>query len=109
MIDSKYYGIYQYPQIVQDYWKNEPNFLVEYNECCSSKEYCAIYFCRNDIWFPHTEEIFRKRIVEKNFFEWYHCRIIKLIKIYLCEMFLSSGILRVSMDKLIHNKNYWNS
>ena len=25
MLDSKYDGIFQYPQIVQDYWKNEPN------------------------------------------------------------------------------------
>lgn len=80
MIDSKYYGIYQYPQIVQDYWMNEPNYLIEYDASCSTKEYCAIYFCSNDIWFPHTEEIFRKRIVEKNFFEWYHCRIDKAYK-----------------------------
>lgn len=80
MLDSKYDGIFQYPQIVQDYWKNEPNYLIEYDECCDSKDYCAIYFCSNDIWFPHTEEIFRKRIVEKNFFEWYHCRINKAYK-----------------------------
>ena len=44
MLDSKYNGIYQYPKIVQDYWMNEPNYLVEYNECCCSKDYCAIYF-----------------------------------------------------------------
>lgn len=80
MLDSKYDGIFQYPQIVQDYWKNEPNYLIEYDECCDSKDYCAIYFCSNDIWFPHTEEIFRKRIVEKDFFEWYHCRINKAYK-----------------------------
>lgn len=80
MLDSRYDGIFQYPQIVQDYWKNEPNYLIEYDECCDSKDYCAIYFCSNDIWFPHTEEIFRKRIVEKNFFEWYHCRIEKAYK-----------------------------
>lgn len=80
MLDSRYDGLFQYPQIVQDYWKNEPNYLIEYDECCDSKDYCAIYFCSNDIWFPHTEEIFRKRIVEKNFFEWYHCRIGKAYK-----------------------------
>lgn len=79
-LDSSYNGIYQYPQIVQDYWLNEPNFLIEYNEQCSSKEYCAIYFCSNDIWFPHTEEIFRKRIVKNNFFEWYRCRIARAYK-----------------------------
>lgn len=99
MLDSKYDGIFQYPQIVYDYWKNEPNYLIEYDECCDSKDYCAIYFCSNDIWFPHMEEIFRKRIVEKNFFEWYHCRIEKLINIYLCVIFSSSGILLASMDR----------
>lgn len=75
-----YDGICQYPKIVQDYWRNEPNYLIEYDEGCTTKEFCAIYFCSNDIWFPHTEEIFRKRIVEKNFFEWYHCRINKAYK-----------------------------
>lgn len=44
MLDSRYDGIFQYPQIVQDYWKNEPNYLIEYDECCDSKDYCAIYF-----------------------------------------------------------------
>jgi len=80
MLDSSYNGIYQYPQVVQDYWMNEPNFLIEYNEHCTSKEYCAIYFCSNDIWYPHTEEFFRKRIIEKNFFEWYGCRITRAYK-----------------------------
>ena len=80
MLDSSYAGISQYPRVVRDYWMNEPNYLVEYNEQCESKNYCAVYFCSNDIWFPHTEEIFRKRIVEKNFFEWYHCRVDKAYK-----------------------------
>lgn len=80
MLDSSYAGINQYPQVVRDYWMTEPNYLIEYNEQCESKNYCAVYFCSNDIWFPHTEEIFRKRIVEKNFFEWYHCRVDKAYK-----------------------------
>lgn len=80
MLDATYNGIYQYPQIVQDYWKNEANYLIEYDEACDTKDVCAVYFCSNDIWFPHTEEMFRKRIVEKNFFEWYRCRIKRAYK-----------------------------
>lgn len=80
MLDKTYDGIRQYPQVVQDYWREEPNYLIEYDEECPVKDCCAVYFCSNDIWFPHTEEIFRKRIVEKNFFEWYRCRIRRAYK-----------------------------
>lgn len=79
-LDSSYNGIRQYPKVVQDYWRDEPNYLIEYDEACPTKEYCAVYFCSNDIWYPHTEKIFRKRIIEKNFFEWYRCRIHRACK-----------------------------
>lgn len=74
-LGKEYDGIYQYPQIVQDWWKQEKNYLIEYDNAQRDNRLCAIYFSSNDIWFPHTEEIFRHRIVEKNFFEWYKCRI----------------------------------
>ena len=77
---QSYSGITQYPEVVREYWENEKNYLVEYNDEAPSREWCAVYFCSNDIWFPHTEEIFRKRIVEKNFFEWYRCRIHRAYK-----------------------------
>lgn len=57
----------------------QDNFLIEYDDQ-GDKNWCAIYFCSNDIYYPNTEEIFRKRIVEKNFFEWYHLRIKKAFK-----------------------------
>ncbi len=85
---KEYSGILEYPQIVQDWWMNEPNYLIEYDESVQDKSYCAIYFCSNDIWFPHTEEIFRKRIVELNFYEWYKSRIKKAYKhIFLRDVF----------------------
>lgn len=80
LLPKDYSGIYAYPQIVQDWWRKEPNYLIEYDEGVEDKSYCAIYFCSNDIWFPHTEEIFKKRIVNLNFFEWYKCRIKKAYK-----------------------------
>ena len=61
--------------IVQDVYKNDANYLVEYDESVSVCDTCAVYFSSNDIYFPNTEEVFRKRIKENNFFEWYKCRI----------------------------------
>lgn len=65
--------------IVQQIYAKRDNFLIEYDDK-GDKNWCAIYFCSNDIYYPNTEEIFRKRIVEKNFFEWYHSRINKAYK-----------------------------
>ena len=80
MIEQVYDGSDCYPEIVREHWLSHPNYLIEYNEKVEKKEWCAVYFCSNDIWFPHTESIFRKRILEKNFFEWYRCRIDRAYK-----------------------------
>lgn len=60
---------------VQEVYKYKDNYLVEYDESASDRDTCAVYFSSNDIYFPNTEEVFGKRIKEKNFFEWYKCRI----------------------------------
>lgn len=65
--------------IVRQVYETQDNYLIEYDEI-GQKNWCAIYFCSNDIYYPNTEEIFRKRIIEKNFFEWYHSRIKKASK-----------------------------
>lgn len=75
-------------KIVQDVYRNQPNYLIEYNTQCTNKDYCAVYFCSNDIYYPNTEEIFKKRIIEKNFFEWYGSRIKKAYKhIFIRDVF----------------------
>lgn len=51
------------------------NYSVVYDEQCADKTTCAIYFSSNDIYFPNTEEVFQKRIVEKDFYEMYHTRV----------------------------------
>lgn len=51
------------------------NFLIEYDVENKAANICAVYFSSNDIYFPNAELIFKKRIVEKNFFEWYNNRI----------------------------------
>ena len=66
--------------IVQDMRNTRDNFQVLYDEQCPTKDYCAIYFSSNDIYYPNTEEIFRKRIIEQDAYEWYGTRIHKAYK-----------------------------
>jgi len=66
--------------IVQKVYKTNDNYLIEYDDTVKTQEYCAIYFCSNNIYYPNTEEIFRKRIIERNSFEWYGTRIKKAWK-----------------------------
>lgn len=66
---------------VKQAWENEPNFLIQdFASPDPQQSYCAIYFSSNDIYFPNTEDVFRKRIVEKNYFEWYGTRISRATK-----------------------------
>lgn len=74
-------------EIVNKVYQEQNNYLIEFDEK-GDKEWCAVYFCSNDIYYPNTEEIFRKRIIEKNFFEWYHSRITKASKhIFIRDIF----------------------
>lgn len=73
-------------KIVRSVYATEPNYIIDYDES-SEENVCAIYFSSNDIYFPNTEEIFRKRIVEKNFFEWYHTRVKARKHIFIRDIF----------------------
>lgn len=73
-------------EIVRSVYINQQNYKIEYNNSCK-KNICAIYFSSNDIYYPNNEEIFRKRIVEKNFFEWYNTRINARKHIFLRDIF----------------------
>lgn len=53
-------------EIVNKAYQEQNNFLIEFSDK-GDKEWCAIYFCSNDIYYPNTEDIFRKRILEKTF------------------------------------------
>ena len=64
-------------QLIRD---TRDNFLVKYDKLCPSKDYCAIYFSSNDIYYPNTEKIFRKRIVDQDAYEWYGTKINKAYK-----------------------------
>ncbi len=80
MYSGEQYSFQVDDAIVQEMRNTRDNFLIQYDKQCPTKEYCAIYFSSNDIYFPNTKEIFRKRIVEKNFYEWYETRIERAYK-----------------------------
>ena len=45
--------------IVRNVYDTQHNYLIEYNEQCKDKTYCAVYFCSNDLYYPNVEDIFR--------------------------------------------------
>lgn len=61
-------------KIVQDCYNNADNYIIEYDKTCEVKNSCTVYFSSHDIYFPNNENTFRKRIIEKNIFEWYGLR-----------------------------------
>lgn len=73
-------------EIVQSVYNKLPNYKIVYDDSCSENR-CAIYFSSNNIYYPNTEEIFRKRIVEKDFFEWYHTRVKARKHIFVRDVF----------------------
>ena len=69
-------------ELVNSVYSSHDNFLIEYSSKKekSNQEYCALYFSSNNIYFPNTEEVFNKAIVEGNRFEWYGTRFEKATK-----------------------------
>ena len=43
--------------MVWSVYQNNSNYKIEYDDKCADKDYCAVYFCSNDIYFPNNEEI----------------------------------------------------
>ncbi|WP_289036993.1 hypothetical protein [uncultured Zobellia sp.] len=61
--------------IVGEVYRKRANYKIVIDDSVRDKSTCAIYFSSNDIYFPNKEEVFQKRIVEKDAFEWYGTRI----------------------------------
>jgi hypothetical protein len=61
-------------EIVNEYYSNSNNYLIEYDQS-QSKEYCVIYSSSNDLYYPNTEIAFQESIIKKNRFEWYGNRV----------------------------------
>lgn len=66
-------------KIVKLYYKND-NYKIEYNDKYKESKQCVIYFCSNDIYFPNNEEVFTKKIIDKDFYEWYGTRVLNTYK-----------------------------
>ena len=45
------------------------------NPNAERKDICVVYFSSHNIYYPNTEEVFRKKIIEKDAYEWYSTRI----------------------------------
>ena len=74
-------------EFVKKVYREQSNYLIEFNEK-GDRKWCAIYFCSNDIYYPNTEDIFYKKIIEKNYYEWYHLRIKRAYKhIFIRDIF----------------------
>ena len=74
-------------EFVRGVYETNNNYLIEHSED-GDADTCAIYFSSNNIYYPNSEEIFTKRIVNRNFYEWYHTRINKASKhIFLRDVF----------------------
>ncbi|WP_324024138.1 hypothetical protein QSV08_14075 [Maribacter sp. BPC-D8] len=61
---------------IKSVYENNNNYVIEIDES-QPKEYCIIYFSSNNIYYPNTQEVFDKEIVDNNKFEWYGTRIKK--------------------------------
>lgn len=60
--------------IVRNIYDSCDNYIIDIDES-QKKEYCVLYFSSHNIYFPNNEESFTKRIIEKNYFEWYGNRV----------------------------------
>jgi hypothetical protein len=74
--------------IVRKVYNENSNYLIEYSDNVPAQDYCTVYFCSHNIYYPNTEDNFRKKIVENNSYEWYNTRIQKSYKhIFIRDIF----------------------
>lgn len=75
-------------ELVQNIYRKE-NYQVKYNSKCHNN-ICGIFFSSNNIWFPNTENAFRKSFVEHDHYEWKNYSEISVEKfIYIRDIFKS--------------------
>ena len=56
------------------------NYTVSVDPNAKDKGICVLYFSSHDIYYPNTDEVFRKKIVERDSYEWYGTRIENVYK-----------------------------
>ncbi len=86
-------------------YNESDNYLIEYVSAVKST--VAIYFTSNNLFFPHTAEMFRSAVIEKDRYEWTRLKIKRAQKhIFVRDIYkqwYASGInMHINtMDKLI--------
>lgn len=48
----------------------DSNYVIEINPLSPNKDLCVIYFSSHGIYYPNTEDSFRRSIINKNYYEW---------------------------------------
>lgn len=62
--------------IVKKGYAELKNYLIEYSDANNKENnICAIYFSGHSIYYPNTENVFKKKILDQNRFEWYGLRV----------------------------------
>lgn len=56
--------------LVQEIRKNNLNYKIIYKNYENSNQ-CIIYFSSNGVYFPYTEDVFKKMIIEDDRYEWF--------------------------------------
>lgn len=71
MTQSKSKEVFQVDsEIVNKQRSEDSNYIVEINRSSPNKDLCVIYFSSHHIYYPNTEDCFRKSILNKNYYEW---------------------------------------
>ena len=91
-------------ELVRKEYKRD-NYII--NEYDNDSNMVAIYFSSNGIYFPNTEECFRKRVIEENRYEWQYYKIPNVKKeIFFRDIYKSWYITGIndkinSIDKIV--------
>lgn len=88
-MDVKHPYVFQVDsEIVQEVYRNRDNYKIVVDQTATDRSIVALYFSSNDIYYPNEEAVFKKRIVEKDAFEWFGTRIKKAYKhIFIRDVF----------------------
>ena len=73
-IDKDTFAFQTDSDIVNRVYEAGKNYFIE-EDPTSNSNFCVLYFSSNNIYYPNNEEVFLKRIVYNNKFEWYGTRI----------------------------------
>lgn len=91
-------------ELVREEYKRD-NYII--NEYDNDSNMVVIYFSSNGLYFPNTEECFRKKIIEENRYEWQHYKIPNVKKeIFFRDIYKSWYITGIndrvnSIDKMV--------